>query len=66
MSYASGLYQYASFPSDPSQDWDKADGGLWQGILSYFGNATSSCSDWSIAQTYLADKSGLIIKVSQY
>lgn len=52
---ASYPYEYPSFPKDVSQAWDTADGGMWSNIRAYFGNASASCSDWSVAQIWPAD-----------
>jgi hypothetical protein len=54
-SWASDPYEYPSFPKDVSQAWNTADGGMWSNIRAYFGNASASCSDWSVAQIWPAD-----------
>ncbi|KAF6515930.1 hypothetical protein HZS61_004671 [Fusarium oxysporum f. sp. conglutinans] len=52
----SGLgYRYPAFPADVNKPWDGADGGKWDSISRYWGNASADCSDWTILKKATAD-----------
>lgn len=54
-SQAGPNYRYPAFPADSSVDWDTLDSGNWKPVPRYWGNQSSSCSDWSTAKLNPAD-----------
>ncbi|KAG6979258.1 Chitotriosidase-1 [Fusarium oxysporum f. sp. conglutinans] len=47
--------EYPAFPADVNKPWDGADGGKWDSISRYWGNASADCSDWTILKKATAD-----------
>ncbi|RSL67275.1 hypothetical protein CEP53_003068 [Fusarium sp. AF-6] len=48
-------YRYPAFPAPATKQWDGADGGKYDSISRYWGNASADCTDWSIGKLAVAD-----------
>ncbi|RSM03030.1 hypothetical protein CEP52_007639 [Fusarium oligoseptatum] len=48
-------YRYPAFPAAATKQWDGADGGKYDSISRYWGNASADCTDWSIGKLVVAD-----------
>ncbi|KFY47830.1 hypothetical protein V496_10420 [Pseudogymnoascus sp. VKM F-4515 (FW-2607)] len=44
------ITNYPSFPAIASYGWDGIENGKWDSISRYWGNASASCSDWTVTQ----------------
>ncbi|KAH6953855.1 hypothetical protein BKA56DRAFT_625507 [Ilyonectria sp. MPI-CAGE-AT-0026] len=42
-----GAYRYPSFPEDSARVWEGIENNRWGSISRYWGNTSSSCSDWT-------------------
>lgn len=48
-------YYYPAFPKNACWDWDNIQGGRWDSIAKYYGNASADCTDWNILRKVTAD-----------
>lgn len=50
-----GQNDYPSFPSKANHPWDGIENNAWNGISTYWGNSSASCSDWGVTRTVQPD-----------
>ncbi|ROT38193.1 hypothetical protein SODALDRAFT_312748 [Sodiomyces alkalinus F11] len=50
-----GNHRYPSFPAHADYPWDTIEGGRWDSIPRYWGNASADCSNWQVAKLQPAD-----------
>lgn len=48
-------YYYPAFPKDASWQWENIQGGRWDSIARYYGNASADCTDWNILRKVTED-----------
>ncbi|KAM0546636.1 hypothetical protein ACHAPJ_010774 [Fusarium lateritium] len=48
-------YRYPGFPAKATKAWENADGGQYDSISRYWGNASADCTDWTVEGLTSAD-----------